>query len=75
MNAGKKAIAVLGAGLSALYLLNPTAGLGELIPDIVPLVGNLDEVVATLVLMKCLTTLGIDTSRLMGRRPTAEKSP
>ena len=75
MNAGKKAIAVLGAGLSALYLLNLTAGLGEAIPDIVPLAGNIDEVVATLVLMRCLASLGIDTSRLTGRRPTAEKSP
>ena len=75
MNAGKKAIAVLGAGLSALYLLNPFAGFIEFIPDNMPFVGNIDEVVATLVLMKCLTTLGIDTSRLMGRRPNSEKSP
>ncbi|MFT7584547.1 MAG: hypothetical protein ACI9EW_000965 [Cellvibrionaceae bacterium] len=26
-----------------IYILNPTAGLVELIPDIVPFVGNLDE--------------------------------
>ena len=75
MNAGKKAIAVLGAGLSALYLLNLTFGVGEVIPDNLPFAGNIDEVVATLVLMKCLTTLGIDTSRLLGRRPNSEKSP
>ena len=29
-----------------LYLLNPTAGLIELIPDNLPLVGNLDEAAA-----------------------------
>ena len=31
-----------------LYLLNPTAGIIELIPDNLPLVGNLDEAAAAL---------------------------
>ncbi len=29
--------------LGVIYLLNPTAGLIELIPDNLPIVGNLDE--------------------------------
>ncbi len=33
----------LVALLGAIYILNPTSGLLELIPDNLPLVGNLDE--------------------------------
>lgn len=33
--------------LGVVYLLNPTAGILELIPDNAPLVGNLDEAGAT----------------------------
>jgi uncharacterized membrane protein YkvA (DUF1232 family) len=39
--------AVLGIALGILYLLNPTAGVLELIPDNIPLIGNLDEAAAT----------------------------
>ncbi len=75
MNVGKKAIAVLGAGLSAMYLLNLTFGVVEFIPDNTPLAGNMDEVVATLILVKCLSTLGVDASRFLGQHPTSEKRP
>ena len=41
----------IGMGLAALvavvYLLNPAAGILELIPDNIPIIGNLDEVAAT----------------------------
>lgn len=40
--------------LSALYLINPTAGIIELIPDNLPLLGNLDEAGATILLLKSL---------------------
>ncbi|MBW2456153.1 MAG: DUF1232 domain-containing protein [Deltaproteobacteria bacterium] len=33
----------LGALTSLVYLLNPGAGVFELLPDALPLVGNLDE--------------------------------
>ncbi len=33
----------LGAGLGMLYILNPTAGILEFIPDNLPFIGNLDE--------------------------------
>jgi len=42
-----KVLAVVGIIIGAIYLLNPTAGLLELIPDVVPFVGNLDEAGAT----------------------------
>jgi uncharacterized membrane protein YkvA (DUF1232 family) len=47
----------LGIAVSVIYLLNPDGGLFELIPDFVPVVGNLDEVGATLLFLKCLSTL------------------
>jgi uncharacterized membrane protein YkvA (DUF1232 family) len=39
--------AVLGIALGVIYLLNPGAGFLELIPDNIPLIGNLDEAAAT----------------------------
>jgi uncharacterized membrane protein YkvA (DUF1232 family) len=42
-----KALAVVGIIIGAIYILNPTAGLLELIPDIAPVIGNLDEAGAT----------------------------
>jgi hypothetical protein len=42
---------VVVAALSALYLINPTAGLIELLPDNLPWIGNLDEGAATALLL------------------------
>lgn len=46
------------AVLCVLYLLNLSGGWIE-IPDCLPIVGNLDEVAATVVLVRCLERLGI----------------
>jgi len=54
-----KALAVVGVILSALFLLNFTMGIFE-IPDNLPIVGNLDEVAATALLLACLRYLGLD---------------
>ncbi|HEY84147.1 MAG TPA: DUF1232 domain-containing protein [Chloroflexi bacterium] len=40
----------LAAALGFVYMLNPTAGFVEFIPDNFPLVGNLDEGAAMLLL-------------------------
>ena len=40
----------LAALVGIIYILNPTAGLLELIPDNIPLVGNLDEGAAFLLM-------------------------
>ncbi len=42
-----KVLAVAGIIIGGIYILNPTAGLLELIPDVVPFIGNLDEAAAT----------------------------
>ncbi len=39
--------------LTAIYLLNPTGGF-DLLPDNLPILGNLDEILATIILMKFL---------------------
>ena len=43
-----------------IYLVNPTAGVVELIPDVVPFIGNLDEATATALLLGCLSYFGIE---------------
>jgi hypothetical protein len=53
-------LALLGAGLAGLYLANLGFGTFGEIPDALPLVGNLDEVLASAVLFSCLSYLGIN---------------
>lgn len=60
-----KDAAVIFCGFIALvYLTNPTAGLIELIPDNAPLIGNLDEAAATVLLIAALKYFGVDLSNL-----------
>lgn len=62
---------VLGLGaVATLYLLNPTAGLIEFIPDNFPYVGNLDEAAAVLLLLQCLRYFGIDLTGFFARTPS-----
>lgn len=59
-----KSVFVFSLGtLSALYLANIGAGVVELIPDNLPLIGNLDEAAATLILLNCLAYFGINFGR------------
>jgi uncharacterized membrane protein YkvA (DUF1232 family) len=53
--------------VSVVYLVNPTLGMIELIPDNFPVVGNLDEAAATALLISCLAYFGFDAGRLFGR--------
>ena len=59
-NAMKNLGAVLLGVLALLYLLNPTAGVFELIPDNLPLIGNLDEAGAMTLLLICLRYFGYE---------------
>jgi uncharacterized membrane protein YkvA (DUF1232 family) len=43
----RRLIAFGTIALGVIYLINPTAGILELIPDALPVVGNLDEAAAT----------------------------
>ncbi|MCZ6512995.1 MAG: DUF1232 domain-containing protein [Nitrospinae bacterium] len=63
-----KNILVLVAGLlSLVYLLNPTAGVFELIPDNLPIVGNLDEAAACAIILAAFRYYGIDLTSFLGR--------
>jgi hypothetical protein len=62
----------LFGALGAVYLINPTAGFFELIPDNLPVVGNLDEAAAVLLLISCLAYFGIDLGGLLGRKSRKE---
>ena len=60
---------VLAIGAVALiYLFNPTAGFLEFIPDALPLVGNIDEGLAVIVLTNVLAYYGINVNRLAAPR-------
>ena len=58
--------------LATIYLLNIGAGIFEVIPDNVPIIGNLDEAAATLLLLNCLAYFGLDIRHLF--QPTKQKS-
>ncbi len=76
------AVAALGC-IALLYLVNPGAGIFEIIPDNIPLIGNLDEAAATLLLLNCLAYFGLDLRHLFQRgageprktRPLNESHP
>jgi hypothetical protein len=51
-----------------IYLINPTAGVIELLPDNIPFLGNLDEGVATMGLLIALRNLGFDLTSLWAGR-------
>ena len=61
-------VIILIALLAVIYLVNPTAGILELILDNFPLIGNLDEAGATLILVNTLAYYGLDLSKLLGAR-------
>ena len=63
----KKIVVFCLGVLAALYILNPTAGLFEIIPDNLPLVGNLDEAAAVALLLMCLKYFGIDLPDIFRR--------
>jgi hypothetical protein len=62
------AVAVIGI-VSCLYLLNPGLGIFELIPDNLPIIGNLDEVTAAWLLLSALAYFGIDLRTFLIKRP------
>jgi uncharacterized membrane protein YkvA (DUF1232 family) len=63
----KKVVIIIIGILSGLYLINPTAGFFELIPDNLPMIGNLDEATATTLLLASLSYFGIDLTRFFKR--------
>ncbi len=63
MEIARFAVAWAVAVVSAFYLLNPTRGRSELIPDDVLYWGNVDEFLAAVLLLSALRSFGVDVCR------------
>ena len=66
-SAWSRALAWVGLGLGSVYLINPTAGIFELIPDNFPIVGNLDEAAALLLVLGTMSYLGMHLPEFLER--------
>lgn len=65
----RKTLFVIVAGIFSLfYILNPGAGIFELIPDNIPIIGNLDEATAVLILLACLRYFGYDFGNFFSKK-------
>ena len=70
----KQDISVIGAALFALvYLINPTAGFLEFIPDNIPLIGNLDEAGAVFILLSALRYFGFEMPTIFKKEEKKSK--
>lgn len=68
----KSAVVLLLGIVSLIWLLNPP---GLNLDDTIPLIGNLDEAAAALILINCLKYFGFDLTRLFqaGQRAAGSK--
>lgn len=66
-------VVLLGV-LALIYIFNPGAGLFELIPDNLPLVGNLDEAAAVAIVLMCLRYFGVDLTNLFHREKPGQET-
>lgn len=69
----RKVLISLGGLLGLVYLLNPGAGIFEIIPDALPFVGNVDEALAATLVLACLREYGLDLTR-WGYKPIDQSS-
>lgn len=75
-SAVRKVVAAIGLILGVIYIINPTAGVFELLPDNIPFVGNLDEAGAVWIILCCLREFGVDlTSMFRKAQKSSEKIP
>ena len=51
-------------GFALIYLMYPSFGFFELIPDAIPFIGSIDEAGATILLMNVLNYYNIDVTNL-----------
>ena len=60
----KQLMAKVFGVICGAYLANFGLGVGWEIPDNLPVVGNIDEILVSLILFKCMETLGIGPGTL-----------
>jgi uncharacterized membrane protein YkvA (DUF1232 family) len=56
-----------------IYILNPTAGIIEIIPDNFPFIGNLDEAAAVLLILAALRYFGLDVTKRFKKKDKISK--
>lgn len=56
------------AAVAVIYLINPTLGVFEFLPDNLPIVGNIDEAGATMLVIGALRYFGFDLTTLFKTR-------
>lgn len=64
---GKNILIALVGIISLLYLINLGMGIFELIPDNLPIIGNLDEAGVAVLLIAALKYFGLDLTRFFMR--------
>ena len=64
----KTIIVILLCLIAFIYLLNPTAGIIELIPDNIPGIGNMDEGLATYIIISSIQYFRGKNIGLFGHR-------
>ena len=70
----RRILLVIAGLFSVLYLINPGAGIFEILPDNLPLIGNLDEALATALLIGVMREFGIDLTRWFPKKSTVTKN-
>jgi uncharacterized membrane protein YkvA (DUF1232 family) len=68
-------VAIVGGLIAAVYLVNPTAGFIELIPDNIPFFGNLDEAAAAAILIAALAHFGFDVTKIFSKKAGVSPTP
>lgn len=69
-----KDITVIGAAILAIiYIINPTAGFVEFIPDNFPIIGNLDEAGAVLIIVSAFRYFGVELADLFNSKEKVKK--
>ncbi len=63
----KEMVILTLAAIALLYLMYPSLGTFELIPDWIPVIGSLDEASATLIILSTLKYYGFDLTKLYGK--------
>lgn len=71
----KRILIILSGLLALVYILNPTAGFFEFIPDNIPGVGNLDEGMAAYIIISVISYLTGKDFGLFGAKKKEEEQP
>jgi uncharacterized membrane protein YkvA (DUF1232 family) len=69
----KKTLAIVATVFSVIYLLNPTLGVFEIVPDNIPFIGNLDEATITALLIWAISILRGKEISFRGSVPSKEE--